>query len=319
MSHSVKPETPRPESAPHAAGTVSLRARIARGGGTARDFVRQVYQKADQDNIFFMAGAISFNILVAVIPLILAVVGIAGTVLRNISAEPAELLLSNITANLPSVSPEFTEKVRGVLAGLIDQSAGFIGVGTAILAWFATRLFGTLRTVLREVFDISQGRGIIAGKIFDIKMVLTAGILLIINVALTFALDLAFATGTRILPLTPGQIDAFRLYYGRALAFLVVWVMFLLIYRYLPVRRTQWRIALEAATFTAVLYEIMKQLFSWYVTRVADYSSTYGTLSTLVILYLWIYYSAIAFILGAEIAQVAAMRRVRRRQWERLR
>jgi membrane protein len=285
---------------------------------TARAFIRQVYKKAEADNIFFMAGAISFNVIVAIVPLLLASLGIAGTVLQVRATDPTEPLIEYITRSLPPVGDEFINRVRDILRELIRQSAGLLSIGTILLIWFSTRLIGTLRTTLREVFDIPEGRSIIAGKIFDIKMVLAAGTLFAINVGITLALDIAVRYGIRILGLTPHQIGTVLLIYGQALAFVVIWLMFLLIYRYLPARKAQWRTALMAATFTAVLFEVMKRLFGWYATSIANYSSTYGSLSTLIILFFWIYYTAIIFILGGEIAQVAATRRIMRRQQERL-
>lgn len=296
----------------------SIRERLAGAADTAAAFVRQVYKKAEADNIFFMAGAISFNVVVAIVPLLLATVGIAGTVLRVREADPTESLLRYITNALPSAGEDFIARVRVILEELISESTGLLGIGTVLLIWFSTRLIGTLRTVLGEIFDIPEGRGIIAGKIFDIKMVIAAGTLFAINVALTIVLDLVVGYGVRILGLTPQQVGAVQVLYGQVLAFGVIWLMFFLIYRYLPARKAQWRTALIAATFTAVLFEVMKYLFGWYATRVANYGSTYGSLSTLAILFFWIYYTAIVFILGGEIAQVAATRRIRRRQIERL-
>ncbi len=52
-------------------------------GEAVRDFLRRVYVKADQDGIFFMAGAIAFNLIVAIVPLLLAILGMAGVVLQN--------------------------------------------------------------------------------------------------------------------------------------------------------------------------------------------------------------------------------------------
>ncbi len=63
----------------------------------------------------------------------------------------------------------------------------------------------------------------------------------------------------------PG-LTLFRETLARLLAFGSIWVLFLLIYRYLPPRRIPWRTALTAATFTGVLFEATKYLFSWYVT-----------------------------------------------------
>jgi membrane protein len=173
--------------------------------------------------------------------------------------------------------------------------------------------------VLREVFDLRQERGIIEGKLFDIKMVVTAGTLLALNVGLTIVLEIVAEFGLGILDLEPGEVRAIQLFFGRVLAFLAIWAMFLLIYRFLPMRRIHWRTAVVAATFTAVLFEVMKFAFGWYATNVANYRSTYGSLTALIILFLWIYYTAVVFILGGEVAQVVAMRRIRRRQRERLR
>lgn len=296
----------------------SLSGRIAGQFDSIRAFLRQVYKKAEADNIFFMAGAISFNVLVAIVPLLLAIIGIAGTVLRIQSTDPTEPLIQYITQSLPPVSDEFIQRIRALLEHLISQSTGFLGIGTLLLVWLSTRLVGTLRTVLRAIFDIPEDRGIIRGKIFDIKMVFAAGTLLAINVGLTLILDIVIESGIRFIGLSPGQIRAFSLIYGRAIAFLVIWIMFFLIYRYLPPRKPQWRTALHAATFTAILFELLKQLFAWYATSIANYSTIYGSLSTLIILFFWIYYIAVIFILGGEIAQVAATRRIRRRQLERL-
>ncbi len=286
---------------------------------TFLDFARGVYNKADADNISFLAGAIAFNILVAFGPLILAALGIAGTILRLQQADPTETLLRYIFEGLPPVSEEFQAMVGGILRSLVEQSTGLLSVGTLFFIWFSTRLIGTLRTALREVFDIQQGRNFIAGKLFDMKMVIAAGTLLALNVGVTVTIELVARFGLDALGIAPGDPRPFQLFYGRLVAFLSIWAMFLLMYRYLPPRKIQWRTAVVAATFAAILFELLKLAFGWYVTNVADYRSTYGNLATLVVLILWIYYSAMVFILGGEVGQVFAMRRIRRQQKERLR
>ncbi|MGH7443995.1 MAG: YihY/virulence factor BrkB family protein [Longimicrobiales bacterium] len=311
-----------PAAAPSGGGGKSSptpRSRFTRWRNTAGDFLRRVYKKADQDKIFFMAGAIAFNILVATVPLILAALGVAGVILQSrygVGAE--EPLVRYILEALPPVSPEFNAEVRAFMRGLLEQSSGFIGIGTVIFAWLATRLIGTLRTALREIFDIQQDRGIIAGKLFDIKMVIAAGTLLAINASLTVMLNIVAQFGYNVLGIGPNQIQILNQLYLRAGALLSIWFMFLLIYRYLPARRIQWRTALVAATFTALFVELLKQAFAWYVTTFADYRSAYSNLANLFVLILWVYYSAVIFIIGGEVGQVTALRRIRRRQKERL-
>lgn len=280
----------------------------------AGDYIRRVYSKADQDRIFFMAGAIAFNVLVAIVPLALAAIGITGMVLQHrYEEESAERLVSYLLQALPPVSDEFTRNIALRLRPLLDQSGGFTTVGIAVFVWLATRLVGTLRTALREVFDIHQDRSIIAGKLFDIQMVIVAGSLLAVNIGFTIVMQILSRFGVEFLGLRAyDESVIFPL-----VAFVSLWIMFALIYRYLPARRPQWRTAIIAATFTAVLFEALKQTFAWYVRRV-DYSSTYQNFAFLVILVLYVYYMAIIFILGGEVGQVAALRRIRRRQKERL-
>src|SRR5690606_34123713 len=207
-----------------------------------------------------------------------------------------ETLVRYLFEALPPVSAEFTAQVRDYIRGLLEQSSGFLGIGTLIFAWFATRMIGTLRTALREVFDIQQDRGIIAGKFFDIGMVLVAGLLLAINVALTVLVNILAEYGYSVFGVGPDQVQVLNQLYLRAGSLLTIWFMFLLIYRFLPYRRIQWRTALVAATFTAVLIELLKQAFAWYIANIASYRSAYANLANLFVIILWIYYSAVLFI-----------------------
>ena len=95
-------------------------------------------------------------------------------------------------------------------------------------------------------------------------------------------------------------------------------LMFVLIYRFLPARRIPWRIAVVSATFTSVVFELLKSAFAWYVAYIAEYRSTYGVFASIVVLIFWIYYSSVVFVLGGEVGQVYELYRIRRRQKELL-
>jgi membrane protein len=281
--------------------------------------VRRVYNKADQDQIFFMAGAIAFNVLVAIVPLAIAAAGIAGFFLQaraDITGGPADPLVNYLLSVLPPVSAEFAQQMRDYLNAFVEQATGLFTIGTLVFAWLATRLIGTLRTALREIFDIQQDRGIIAGKLFDLQMVFVAGTLLAVNIAATVVIELVAAYGLEVLHIPREQAVLAQLL--TLVSFLSIWFMFVLIYRYLPARRIQWRTALIAATFTALMFELMKEAFAWYFRNYGGYASTYQSLATIAIVVIYVYYTAIAFILGGEVGQVAALQRVRRQQKERL-
>jgi len=279
-----------------------------------RDFLLRVFSKADEDNIFFMAGAITFNLLVALVPLILLFIGVSGFVLTSRFPDPASVLVPFLLGNLPTVGGEvdLVSRVQGAIESLEADRAGFSLVGLMVFVWIATRLVGTLRTALREIFDFSHGRGIIHGKLFDALMVVVGGLLFVLNIGITVGLKAAEEYGISLTGLEGPGLTLFRQTTARLLAFGFIWVLFLLVYRFFPPRKIPWRTALTAATFTGVLFEATKYLFSWYVTNHANFSTVYGGLTSAAILFFWIYYGAVVFILGGEMAQVYTMSRVRR-------
>ncbi len=280
----------------------------------AADFARQVIAKAEEDNIFFMAGAIAFNLLVAFIPLLLFAVGVSAMVLSARFGDPTSALLDLVQEVLPVIQGDIdlVATVRDQISTLLEQRRGFTLVGALLLIWFSTRLVGTLRTALGEIFDIADDRGIVGGKIFDVQMVVAGSVLLLVNLGVTALLQAAQSLGVEALGVDGSTLGLLQTVTAQGLAFLSIWVLFVAIYRYLPARRLPWRAALIAATFTAVLHELLKEGFGWYVTSLANYRTTYGNLITLAVLFFWIYYEAIGFILGGEVAQVWTMERARR-------
>jgi membrane protein len=276
------------------------------------DFLRRVVDKAEQDNIFFMAGAISFNAMAAIVPLVLFLVGVGGHVLQAQFGDPAAVLVQLLVVNLPLAGGEFVATVEEQINDIIAARGSLTLVGAVLLVWFSTRLVGTLRIVLREVFDIAQDRGIVRGKIFDAQVVMVGGALFVVNISVTAALGVARDFGIDVLGLQGYAVTLVQETFAHALAFGSIWVLFVGIYRFLPARRIPWRTALIAATFAAVLHEVLKFGFGFYATEVANYRTTYGNLITLAVLYFWIYYEAQVFILGGEFAQVWTMRRALR-------
>lgn len=279
-----------------------------------KDFLWRVGSRAAEDNIFFMAGAITFNLLVAVVPLVLLVVGLAGYALENLPGDPMDVVLPYVLEILPAVGGEVdlvrtvTDAVDSVVAG----RAGLSLVGAVVFVWISARLVWTLRVVLREVFDVAEDRGLFRGILFDIQIVVIATGLVLVNFGITLVLTAVGNYGVSVLGIEQWDLTWARRTLGMLVSFASIWVLFLLIYRYLLVRRIPWRTAIVAATFTGVLHEVMKAGFSMYATQLADFTSTFGNLATLAVLFVWIYYESLVFILGGVVAQVYTMNRVRR-------
>lgn len=278
----------------------------------AREFVRRLWDKAQEDDIFFMAGAISFNLVMAALPLILLAVGLTGFVLSAQVGDPVEAIVALVVGNLPQgAGLGVADLVRRIVTGALQQRTGFTAFGALLFVWMATRLVGTIRVVLREIFDIGQERGIVGGKVFDAQVVIAGAFLLTLNLGTTLFIEAALDRGVMLLHLGRSLAGLAQFLIGYTVPLLSIWALFLVVYRYIPRRRIPWRTALVAATFSAVLHELLKHGFSWYATELADYSTAWGNLATVGVLLFWIYYEAVVFILGGEVAQVYTMRKAR--------
>ena len=289
--------------------------RIFRGVG---GFSARVYHKAGQDDIFFLAGGIAFNILLGAIPFFLLLVAIFGYVLRFGVEDPQQAVVEYVFNILPE-SPDLREFVLTQIDLLMKDKFNFGILGLLLFIWVSTRLFGSLRSALRSIFDIQEDRGIVAGKIFDIKMVVIAGTLFMANTSITFILEAVQTYGLELVGLSQnGVVLRLRAVWLQSVAYASIFLMFFLLYRYLPARHISWRIAAVAAIFSSVVFELLKSAFALYVAYGANYQSTYGYLALTVIGVFWVYYASAVFVLGGEVGQVYELYRIRRKQRELL-
>ena len=287
-------------------------------GWLLRDYGKRVWDNSGEDNVFFLAGGITFNLLLAAIPFILLFAAGLGYLLNQSTDASSVEINSLVDRFLPPHSGGQSPLAK-VLVEII-KSRQAIGLYSIIgFIWFSTRLFGSLRSVLCAIFDIDSDRGIIAGKLFDVQITVVSSLLLVAYTALNAYMALATTKGLVVL----GQIGVRKdvmgtLEYnlGQLVSLVFIGLMFFSLYKYLPNRKIRWQTAFIASMFTSILLEVAKRVFGLYVTRFNPGSLYTGTLAALVILVIWLYYAALIFILGGEVAQVYDLRRVRRLQRE---
>lgn len=295
--------------------TPGANAPSAAAGGSVGEFLKELVDKAGDDNIFFLASGLTFNLLLAALPFLALVVAAAGLLLAPQIGEPGSTILQRIWTLVPAAGPAMPGDLQDQIASAV-QRAGSLGLISAVLfAWFSTRLLGSLRTVLSEVFDLRDRRGIVEGKFMDFGLVLVSTALLVANVAVTTAFtDL----GVRSLELLGVRVDVVVGLVGWLAAFLFVFVMFLLIYKYLPARNPSWKTATSAALVASVGFELLKAAFGLYLSQLANFETAFSAFLTPIVFVVSLYYGAVLFVLAGEIAQLLQERRRIRHQWERL-
>ncbi|HMA02236.1 MAG: YihY/virulence factor BrkB family protein [Gemmatimonas sp.] len=285
-----------------------------------RDYARRIWDVAGEDNISFLAGGIAFNLLLAAVPFTLLLLSGLGYLLNESPEQSSSTVWGFIDNLMPPHAATSDKQLHEILDGVI-KARGSVGLfGAIAFIWFSTRLFGTLRSVLGEVFDIEQGLDFIKGKLFDIKITILSTVLFVAYAVLSAYMKIATNKGLSALS-TVGFRASLRIrleyWFGNTLALLFITGMFFAIYKFLPSRRIRWQPALVGALFTSVMFELAKQLFTAYVGSFNPGSLYAGTLYGIVIVVFWVYYAALIFILGGEVGQVYELRRTRRLQRER--
>jgi membrane protein len=239
---------------------------------------------------FFLAGGLAFYFVICFIPLLFLVVSITGYVLSPASVE------GQIRDALASTVPVYQDEVTRTLLRMIEtrKSSGLVGTGILIL--FSTQLFASFRIVLNRVLGV-RGQPLLHGFLFDGAMVLLIGLFFVGNVGTT-----AVVAWVKLMAARQMEVPAHwmaRMSIG--LGFLFSTAMYFVIYRFFPHRSIMFRAALGGALVASGLWEVAKHFLRVYVVSFGLYDQIYGPLGVLMAFVMFVYYSAVVFVFGAEV------------------
>jgi membrane protein len=165
-------------------------------------------------------------------------------------------------------------------------------------------VFGQLQDALNIVWGVERPRGVgiwhfVRGRFLSIVMVLGTGFLLLVSLVLSAAVAGLTDFLEKLLPI-PGF---FWQLLAAVLSFAVVTVLFAMIFKFLPDTKVRWRQVWVGAALTAALFTLGKLLLSLYLGR-RDAASAYGAAGALVLVLMWVYYSSLILLFGAEFTEV---------------
>jgi membrane protein len=230
-----------------------------------------------------------------------------------LSLAPLLVLLLWLTASLYPSAQEALIRQVGELAGhsaqtvagtVIENAERWPSVGslagwwsTLLLFVGATAVFARLQKALNAIFqtDAQQLAGVLPWlrkRIFSFGVVMALGFLLLVSMTLNTALQIMFARLPSLLPAL-----------GNAVSLAIYVLAFALLYHYLPDRRVRWRQALLGGAITAALFVAGRYLIGLYIAE-ATPGSAYGSMGTLVVLLVWVYYATLVFFTGALLTAV---------------
>lgn len=252
-----------------------------------------------------LGAALAYYTIFSIAPLLIIAIGVAGLLFGEEQARKRALDELGKVA-----SPAAAEVVEGLLkhTGPAQGKVHTI-VGTVVLVFGALGVFAQLQAALDAIWQVKArpGWGILLwlkDRLLSFVMVLGIGFLL--AVALAINTGLSALTGFFPEWQLPGGTSAWQAVNG-VVSFALVTFLFAMMYHVLPDVRIAWRDVWLGAAVTAVLFTVGKHLIGLYLGK-ASVSSPFGAAGSLVVLLVWVYYSAQVFLFGAVFTKVYAER-----------
>jgi membrane protein len=244
-----------------------------------------------------LAAGVAYYALLSLFPLLLGLLSIGGIILA--SEGMYQGLLDFVTDNLPGSKTFVQQNVGDVV-----EFRGIVGVAAVVgFLWTASMGFGAVARSVNRAWGIRVNRPFYIAKPLHIMMALAVGALFLVSTSTTSIIEV-ITDPERDLGI-PIQAFFLKVGLGHLLLRMVPWginiFIFLMIYRFAPNCKVYWKYIWPGALIAAVLLEISKGLFLWYLDNVAVYNQVYGSVASVIVLLFWIYVSALILILGAEI------------------
>jgi membrane protein len=262
--------------------------------------LRDTFSAWDDNDAPRMGAALAFYTILSLAPLVVLMIAIAGMIFGDEAAQQALL------REVDRVSGrEGHVVVSSLLDNLQKSHSGTVAsvLGALTLMFGASGVFNELRAALNRIWRVKPTRAsvwtTIRGRLFSFGMVLAVGFLLLVSLLATTALAALGKFFGDFLPASEAILSV--------LNFLIstggIAVLFALIFRYVPEVRVAWSDVRLGAILTALLFTIGKSLIGIYLGKAAI-GSAYGAAGSLVVLTVWVYYSAMIFLFGAELTQI---------------
>ena len=268
-------------------------------------FSKEVVLEFQEDDCLSMSAAIAYYTVFSLAPLLVIVIVVAGLF---VSPEQAGDAVHGQFAGL--VGAEGADQVRTMVEHVQAHPGGTLVariLGVIAVLFGGTGVMLQLQTALNRAWNVKPDptkggvKHFVLKRVLSLAMILTIAFLLLVSLVVTALLAAVSSQASALLPTGLSWLTAELLNFGVSL--LVVTGMFTTIFKVMPEARIRWRDVAVGGLVTGLLFSLGKAAIGIYLGN-SNIGSAYGTASNLAIVLVWVYYSAVILLFGAEFTQV---------------
>jgi membrane protein len=254
-----------------------------------------------------LGAALAFYTILSLSPLVIIVVAVGGLIFSRSTAQTH--ILSQVQG---MIGPDGGKAVESMLANAQKPAAGILGtiVGLLSLLFGASGVFTELRSALNVIWEVKPAEtsgivGLLRERFFSFGMVLSIGFLLLVSLVLSTVLAAIGKFFGGLLPVPSAVLEVVNF----VVSYIGVAALFGLIFRFVPEAKVRWNNVWLGACVTAILFTIGKTVIGLYLGK-SSVGSTYGAAGSVIVVIVWVYYSAQIFFFGAEFTHAYAERQL---------
>lgn len=270
-----------------------------------RSLLVESYREWSRHQAPKLGAALAYYTILSMAPLVVVVVAVIGLAFGQEAAR------GEITRQIEGlVGQQGAQAIQTVVAHAYQPRSGLWASALGLITLFlgASGVFLELRDSLNKIWDVREKPdeglwAMVRERFLSFGMVLAVGFVLLVSLVLSAGIAAASFFVGHLLPVPGWLLEVANLLFS----LLVITTVFAMIYRFLPQTPIGWRDTFWGASFTSVLFTIGKYLIGLYLGE-ASIASAYGAAGSLVVVLVWVYYSAQVFFFGAEFTHVFAKR-----------
>lgn len=267
--------------------------------------LKHTFREFSDDDGPSMAAALAYYTIFSLAPLLVLIILLVG-----LFVEPQQVEGQVVRQIGSLVGPEAAEQIQAMVRRASEhlETGGLLTtlLGLGALLFGATGAFAQLQHALNKAWEVKpdpeQGglKNFIVKRVLSLGMVLGVAFLLLVSLVMSTALS---AFGAMLAEAVPFLGPVMLFLFNAALSLAVITVLFAALFKVLPDAEIGWRDVWVGAAVTALLFVAGKFLIGFYLGR-SDPGSVFGAAGSLAVILVWIYYSAMILLLGAEFTQV---------------
>ncbi len=266
-----------------------------------RQILANSLKKYKHDNPIRLAGTTAYFIIFAIAPILIIIISVLGLIIEQQTI--SEKIYNEINA---MIGQEGTSFIKGIVENFQGTDRNLIGtiVGIAIFLIASTTFFSVLQSSLNFIWRIRAKPKhnvlkALKDRLLSFGLILSLGFILLISLMIDVALSF-------LRDFLNNYIEDYTLYLIKPINFIIsfaiITVIFAMIYKFLPDANIKWRVTWVGAIITAILFTIGKFLIGFALGQ-TNINVMYGAAGSVVVLIIWVFYSAIILFFGAEITQ----------------